>query len=387
MTKQKKERQQWPVVRQVAHKNGTKAWLVDARIHGSGQRFFYVTRQQADTKADLLRTQRKNEGYAGIQIPERLRIEALECEDQLKPFKKTLRDAVKFYLPHLKAMNRNCTVEQLKTEIIDAKRQDGMSKRYLQDLESRLGQFVRTINCNNVAEITSTQTEEWLRSRTVSAVTRNNFRRVLVVAFNFAKKKGYCVENPAAQTSQATEVESEVSILTVDQLSALLTNAGEKILPFLALGAFAGLRRAELERLDWSEVDLSSKLIEVKAKKAKSAQRRFVKIEPNLEKWISTYVQPAGAITPSDYRQILDGVRKAAGILTWPQNALRHSYASYHLAHFNDAAALALQIGHTNSNLVFQHYRQLVKPKEAARYWEIKPAKKGQKKIVQFAVA
>jgi hypothetical protein len=26
--------------------------------------------------------------------------------------------------------------------------------------------------------------------------------------------------------------------------------------------------------------------------------------------------------------------------------------------HFNDAAALALELGHTNSNLVFQHYRQ-----------------------------
>jgi integrase len=70
----------------------------------------------------------------------------------------------------------------------------------------------------------------------------------------------------------------------------------------------------------------------------------------------------------------------------WPQNALRHSFASYHLARFSDAAALALELGHTNSNLVFQHYRQLVKPKRAERYWKIVPAVAG-KKVVQFSPA
>ena len=81
---------------------------------------------------------------------------------------------------------------------------------------------------------------------------------------------------------------------------------------------------------------------------------------------------------------LLGNAREAAGIREWPQNALRHSFASYHLAHFNDAALLALELGHTNSNLVFQHYRQLVKPKQAERYWKIAPAVGG-KKVVQFA--
>ena len=83
---------------------------------------------------------------------------------------------------------------------------------------------------------------------------------------------------------------------------------------------------------------------------------------------------------------LLGNAREAAGIKEWPQNALRHSFASYHLAHFNDAALLALELGHTNSNLVFQHYRQLVKPKQAERYWKIAPAVAG-KKVIQFAAA
>jgi hypothetical protein len=53
---------------------------------------------------------------------------------------------------------------------------------------------------------------------------------------------------------------------------------------------------------------------------------------------------------------------------------LRHSFASYHLAHFRDAAKLALELGHTDQVLIFRHYRELVKPDEAAKYWNIRPA-------------
>jgi integrase len=140
----------------------------------------------------------------------------------------------------------------------------------------------------------------------------------------------------------------------------------------------------ELEQLDWKEIDLHSGLIEVIASKAKSARRRFVRTQPNLIKWLQLYARLSGNVTPPKYRELLDAARAAAKIEEWPHNALRHSFASYHLARFNDAAALALELGHTSAHLVFQHYRQLVRPKEAERYWEIAPAAPG-KKVVQFA--
>jgi len=57
----------------------------------------------------------------------------------------------------------------------------------------------------------------------------------------------------------------------------------------------------------------------------------------------------------------------------WKTNALRHSFASYHLAHFKNAASTALELGHHDSRVTFAHYRELVKPKEAKRYWQLKP--------------
>lgn len=157
-------------------------------------------------------------------------------------------------------------------------------------------------------------------------------------------------------------------------------------MPFVAIGAFAGLRRAELERLDWREIDLEARLIQVTAQNAKSARRRFVKIQPNLAQWLAPYEQPRGNVAPLDYRKLLDAARESAAIKDWPQNALRHGFASYHLAHFKDAAALALELGHTSNNLVFQHYREVVKPNEAKRYWNLVPAD-ASAKTVPFAAA
>ena len=188
---------------------------------------------------------------------------------------------------------------------MEIKAADGASERYLGDLRSRLRQFAADFNGKPVAEITATEVDEWLRSlsdkesgKPLAATTRNNFRRVLIVAFNFARERGYCVGNPAEKSAKAKEVEGVVGILTVEQTAALLENSPAELVPYIAIGAFAGLRRAELERFDWREVDLESGLIEVTASKSKSARRRFVKVQPNLAAWLKPYAQLRGNVTP-----------------------------------------------------------------------------------------
>ena len=374
--------------------NGQRLWCVTWPRIGKGRnRQFFKDKTEAETVLQQKLVEQENQGRAGLSFSERQRAEYLECAEKLQPFGKTIRDAVEFYLPHLRASNRTCTATELVKELLKVKQADGASKRYRSDLSSRLTQFSDRFDGKSVAEITSPQIDDWLRSlsdretgKRLSPVTRNNFRRVLIVAFNFAKERGYCVGNPAEKTARAKVIETAIGILTVEETARLLESAAPELLPFIAIGAFAGLRRAELERLDWREVDLQGGLIEVTAKKANSARRRFVRIQPNLAKWLQPYAQLPGNVTPPKYRELLDAAREAAGIDQWPHNALRHSFASYHLAQFNDAAALALELGHTNSNPVFQHYRQLVKPKQAERYWKIAPAVAG-KKVVQFATA
>jgi integrase len=373
--------------------NGRQFFCVTWPKIGTGRnRRFFKDRREAETFLESKRIEQENYGTAGTSFNERQRAEYLECAESLKQFNATIRDAVNFYLPHLKATKRTCTAVELVDDLLKVKEADGARERYLSDLRSRLTQFSDSLDGKPVAEITSPQVDEWLRNlcnretgKPLAATTRNNFRRVLIVAFNFGHERGYCAGNPAKKSAKAKEIESAVGILTVDQTARLLENATPEIVPYVAIGAFAGLRRAELERLDWSEVDLKQRLIEVVARKAKSARRRFVRIQPNLFKWLQPYVKSSGNVTPARYRGLLGAAREAAKIHDWPGNALRHSFASYHLAHFKDAAALALELGHTNSNLVFQHYRQLVRPKNGKSYWSVCPPSRG--KIVPFVKA
>ena len=81
-----------------------------------------------------------------------------------------------------------------------------------------------------------------------------------------------------------------------------------------------------------------------------------------------------GPVVPANARKKLDGVRKAAGLHRWSKNGLRHSFASYRLAATNDAAAVAAELGHSTSQMLYSTYRELVLPEEAERYWKIAPS-------------
>jgi integrase len=88
------------------------------------------------------------------------------------------------------------------------------------------------------------------------------------------------------------EDKAPVSIFTPESIASLLKKADATLRPYLALGAFAGLRTAELQRMDWSEIDLDRGFITVAASKAKTRRRRLVPISDNLKLWLTPIWQP-----------------------------------------------------------------------------------------------
>src|SRR4029077_7933312 len=109
---------------------------------------------------------------------------------------------------------------------------------------------------------------------------------------------GWCRTIPAAESTRVREVSDEVGILTPSELSGLLNVASEETLPYWAIGAFAGLRASEIERLEWADVNIRH--IRVRAKHAKTASRRLVDIQPNLRKWLQPYRSKVGKVTPEN---------------------------------------------------------------------------------------
>jgi integrase len=196
--------------------------------------------------------------------------------------------------------------------------------------------------------------------------------------------------NPILRTARPKLPDNPPEIFRVDELSALLQAANRlfpDLLPALAIGAFAGLRDAEIKRLEWSEIDLARGFIEVKASKAKTARRRIIEIQPTLGAWLRPYGKMVGRLVPPNARKKLDVICREAGLTRWPKNGLRHSFASYRLAATHDAPRVASELGHTSPQMLYSTYRELVLPEEAERYWKIAPLDAARNVVVFAAPA
>jgi integrase len=349
----------------LVERNGKMVRVLDRRT--------YADRNEAESAAELLRIQKINYGLAAMSISERLRSEAIEAQRLLEPHSISLLEAVRSFVSNLEAVKKSREVTAAVADYIAGAETDGRSTRYIGDLRHRLGRFSKDFAKRPLASVTTTDLENWLRSLGLGAVSRNSYRRRLSSLFTYSVDRGWCSGNPASKVTIARERETPIGILSPEEFSNLLENASEQTLPYWLLGGFAGVRSAEINRLVWKDIHFESGLIEVSGDKSKTAAKRFIPIQPVLQAWLVPYKNHRGSICPVNLRKLLEADRRRAGIAAWPSNALRHSFASYHLAHFQDAAKLALQLGHTNSHLVFRHYRELVKPQEAKRWWNIMP--------------
>ena len=348
-------------------------FVVSSHLEGRRQRKFFETKSEAETYVELKEVELLNQGVEGATFSTELRVLAQRAATILKPFGKTVLDAAKFYAQHLQTISRSQNVTEVVSEFLDTRADDELSADYLSDLKIKFRMFAHTFGERMIADIEPKEISAWLRGLGVGAVSRNTVRSRLASLFSFAKRQGYAPKNPMADVERAKERGGEIGILTVAETARLMENADVATLPFWAIGAFAGLRSAEIERLEWEEVDFEAGLIKLRASKAKTASRRLVQILPNLAQWLAPYASHQGRVCPRGLRKRLEADRAAADLSeNWPSNALRHSFASYHLAQFKDTAALALQMGNSPT-IIFKHYRELVRPKDAERYWNIKP--------------
>jgi integrase len=312
----------------------------------------------------------------------------IQARKNLAKHGKTIDDAAAFYVDYLERIRRcNVTVADLAKEVLEAKRKDGMSAIYIDDLKKRLARFCTDFGERKIAGITVEELNNWLRALPGSPKSRANYRANVGVLFSYAERRRMIDRNPILYTARPKLLDKPPEIFTVDELHALLNAASTvalDVVPMLAIGAFAGVREAEIKRLDWSEVDQNRGHIEVKGSKAKSARRRIIQMQPNLAAWLQPYTRMTGRAVPVNPRKKLELVRKAAKLARWPQNGLRHSFASYRLAVTHDSPRVASELGHTSPKMLYSTYRELVLPEDAQRYWKLVPEVKAEN-VVSFS--
>jgi len=267
------------------------------------------------------------------------------------------------------------SVAEIVDGFIEAKQAQGVSRRYMEDLNYRLGRFKRDFQ-SNIAHVDGDQIRLFLAGLNLSPRSYNNFRLALITLFEFAKKRKYL----STDWDEFGSVEKmkgnggAIEIFAPEEISKLLAAASFDLIPFLVIGAFAGLRSAEIERLDWRDVKFESGFVIIEAAKAKTASRRQVEMHPNLRAWLKPYAKKEGRVYPHNDDWLYKMLRKASATakVPWKHNALRHSYISYRVAESGDVNRTALEAGNSAA-MIFSNYRELVSPQEAKRWFLIMP--------------
>ncbi len=250
----------------------------------------------------------------------------------------------------------------------------GNTRLYTQQLSAFMRRIIASIGTMTVAEATPEKLADFIHSRG-RAASQRYYRAVLSGIFACAQRACIVESNPAALVKIKKDRPTPPGIFTPDEgmrwISCVALEA-PSLLAGTVISLFAGLRAAEIARLDWREVRLGRGFIEVTAAKSKTRTRRLVDIMPNLHEWLVPLEREDGPVWPVEAARYRAKPALAAYGSTVPKNAARHSFVSYHLALFGDVAKTELQAGHDRA-VLFGHYRELVTAEEAEEWFTLVP--------------
>lgn len=168
------------------------------------------------------------------------------------------------------------------------------------------------------------------------------------------------------------------NILTAEQMKELLAAPmGDDVKALVLLGAFAGLRTVEVARMNWEDIDPKAKQIHVRPEVSKQHDgllERVVDMTEPLVKRRKFFEKKKGRIVTSSMEALHERRRKVAlalGWEGWPDNALRHSFATYHLGRCGNAGLTAYQMGHTSPAMVQRVYAVPAVRADWKAFWRI----------------
>jgi integrase len=298
-----------------------------------------------------------------------------QYEAELKKHNATLGDAVAYYLAHLEKR------ESSKIDTLEA------VNRYLAQIDDQKGRHYRTAkhvlfrfaraHVKTLDSITVPELDKYVREISDVGRTRNNHLCYLGTFYKWAQEYGNYVPEGKLITDKIKrfdEKATDIQLFTPDEIEKLL-RAGDRLMPYIAIGAFAGVRSSEIERLTWDDLDFESNTIHLSSSVTKTKRRRLALMSDNLIQWLNSYTgEKKGSIIPEkfQFQWHRASVCETAGV-TWKPNALRKSYISYRMAQEDaDAAKVAKQCGNSPA-MVEEHYKGLVSPKVAEKWFAVTP--------------
>ena len=262
---------------------------------------------------------------------------------------------------------------------------DGKSNDRQKQLAAALDAFAVGFN-QEVHTITPKLVADYLTALLFKERTKRNHRDTIGFFNRWLVMRGFLAKGTdwleGVQNYTARKL-GEISTYTADEMRRLIAAADDRILPMIVIGGFAGLRHAEIARLDWQDIDLEEGFIEVKAINAKTDTRRIVPIKTNLKAFLEKLAKKSGKVVSlvNTTKQLLKTATdtgdeaKEIEAMEWKHNALRHTYISARVAECGDVPRVADEVGNS-PQVIRTNYLKRMRPAVAAEWFAIQPGLK-----------
>jgi len=298
-----------------------------------------------------------------------------------------LHEVLNFYLQQhgINGTAHNVTVEEAGKQFIESRSDpDNYSASWRKDVRLHIGKLIAKFGKRYVNTIKVENLEAYIADD-VGGANRTRLNHITTISafgnWMRTKKKWFpfSVPTPFEEIQRPKCKTKNKEIYSPEELTRLLVFTPLDMVPFMTIGAFGGMRAAERMRLEDDHWQAENGQFALPSEITKTQRRRIVEAQPNLKEWIAL----VGHVMPFQNPYDKTGaISKAAGV-PWKYNALRSSFASYHLQKFKNEALTAMLDGHSVQELNTS-YKGLngVSDKTADEWFSITP-----QAVIDFAAA
>jgi len=237
-----------------------------------------------------------------------------------------------------------------------------------------------------IADVKAVQVEEWLRSLPLAAGSKAKIRNIMSALYSHAIRWEWVRHNPITSVRQSAKRSKVPTVLSIEQIQALLEHLEEPCRTMVLLDAATGLRVGELLGLKWADVDFEKLEINVTRSVVKQrigpckteASQKPIPLDAELGEQVlnwrlkSPYNRPEDWVFASPHKRgkqpywpgslfpvhVQPALRAAeiSGKVGW--HTLRHSFGTLMKANGEDIKTIQELLRHANYRVTADVYTQ-----------------------------
>lgn len=349
----------------------------------------FETKKLAELRREAILQDAKTYGAKAVRVEPTLAADAIRAANLLKGHEITLTALAQDFLERLQAREASQTFDHAWQVATGEK--GTVSEAYAHTLDVTYQKVKRSLGNKLLCEIDHETVRRVLEKYFPTAHYFNTARAVLSPVFRVGVRERWMMENPISRIPPRKIPSREIEILTPDEAKEVMAACADhrknedlhkvfrldcrNTAPAIALMLFAGIRPAEVARMDWKDIHFDTGEVFVQGRNSKTRTTRYAAMEANLVAWLSTIPKKErkGSIVPAQWLKKYKAVRIVAGINKRQQDILRHSFGSYHLKMYDDLNATRSAMGHTGTDVLFKHYRAVARKGDAIQFFSLYP--------------